>query len=80
MVIGISSATTPSLGRVETVGGTFVFRGVPERVLETGAEHDRLVTGIDYRRAMPVKTLLSVPQRYSHRASQLPPPALRTRP
>ena len=50
--------TTPSLGRVETVGGTFVFHGVPERVLESGAEHDQLVTGIDYRRATPEAALL----------------------
>jgi hypothetical protein len=58
-VVPLSSRyTTPSLGRVETLGGTFVFRGVPERVLETGAEHDRLVTGMDYRRATPEAALL----------------------
>ena len=50
--------TTPSLGRVETGGGTFVFRGVPERILEAGPERDRLVTGIDYRRATPEAALL----------------------
>jgi hypothetical protein len=50
--------TTPSLGRLETQAGTFVFRGVPERVLETGAENDRLVAGIDYRRATPEAALL----------------------
>jgi hypothetical protein len=32
--------------------------GVPERVLETGAENDRLVTGVDYRRATPEAALL----------------------
>jgi hypothetical protein len=58
-VVPLSSRyTTPSLGRVKTGGGTFVFRGVPERVLETGAEHDRLVPGIDYRRATPEAALL----------------------
>jgi hypothetical protein len=58
-VVPLSSRyTTPSLGRLETQGGTFVFRGMPERVLETGAENDRLVTGIDYRRATPEAALL----------------------
>src|SRR6202790_342134 len=58
-VVPLSSRyTTPSLGRVETQGGTFVFRGVPERVLETGAEIDRLVTGVGYRRATPEAALL----------------------
>lgn len=58
-VVPLSSRyTTPSLGRVETEGGTFVFRGVPEHVLETGAEGDRLVTGVDYRRATPEAALL----------------------
>jgi hypothetical protein len=58
-VVPLSSRyTTPSLGRVETAGGTFVFRGVPERILETGAENDRLVAGVDYRRATPEAALL----------------------
>ena len=58
-VVPLSSRyTTPSLGRVETVGGTFVFRGVPERVLEAGAERDRLVARVDYRRATPEAALL----------------------
>src|SRR5258708_36102280 len=47
-VVPLSSRyATPSLGRVETGGGTFVFRGISERILETGAERDRLVTGGD---------------------------------
>lgn len=50
--------TTPSLGRVETGGGIFVFRGMPERVLEAGAESDRLTSGVDYRRATPEAALL----------------------
>ena len=58
-IVPLSSRyTTPSLGRVETGAGTFVFRGVPERILEAGAERDRLVTGIDYRRATPEAALL----------------------
>jgi hypothetical protein len=58
-VVPLSSRyATPSLGRVVTAGGTFVFRGVPERVLETGAEADRLVAGVDYRRATPEAALL----------------------
>ena len=50
--------TTPSLGRVETGCGIFVFRGMPERVLEAGAESDRLAAGVDYRRATPEAALL----------------------
>ena len=59
-VVPLSSRyTTPSLGRRRDSGaGTFVFRGVPERVLEAGAERDRLVSGIDYRRATPEAALL----------------------
>ena len=58
-VVPLSSRyTTPSLGRVETGGGTFVFRGISERVLEIGAERDRLVTAVDYRRATPEAALL----------------------
>jgi hypothetical protein len=58
-VVPLSSRyTTPSLGRVETGGGTFVFRGISERILEVGAERDRLVTGVDYRRATPEAALL----------------------
>jgi hypothetical protein len=58
-VVPLSSRyTTPSLGRVETAGGTFTFRGISERILEIGAERDRLVTGVDYRRATPEAALL----------------------
>ena len=31
---------------------------MPEHVLETGAENDRLVAGVDYRRATPEAALL----------------------
>src|SRR6266702_2789212 len=49
---------TPSLGRLDTAGGIFVFRGLPESILEAGREEDRLVTGITYRRATPEAALL----------------------
>jgi hypothetical protein len=50
--------TTPSLGRFETTAGTFVFRGLPEAVLEAGREGDRLAAGITFRRATPEAALL----------------------
>ena len=50
--------TTPSLGRLETAAGIFVFRGLPETVLEAGREDDRLVSVITYRRATPEAALL----------------------
>jgi hypothetical protein len=50
--------TTPSLGRLETAAGIFVFRGLPEAVLEAGRDEDRLVNGITYRRATPEAALL----------------------
>jgi hypothetical protein len=49
---------TPSLGRRDTVDGTFVFRGIPESILEAGREDDRLTAGITYRRATPEAALL----------------------
>lgn len=49
---------TPSLGRLETNAGTFVFRGLPESKLEAGREEDRLVSGVTYRRATPEAALL----------------------
>ncbi len=48
----------PSLGRLEVAAGTFIFRGLPERVLEAGHEDDRLASGISYRRATPEAALL----------------------
>jgi hypothetical protein len=50
--------TTPSLGRLETAAGIFVFRGLPEAVLEAGREVDRLVSGTTYRRATPEAAFL----------------------
>jgi hypothetical protein len=49
---------TPSLGRCETAGGTFVFRGLPESILEAGREEDRLTADMTYRRATPEAALL----------------------
>ena len=58
-VVPLSSRyTRPSLGRVTADAGTFVFRGIPERVLEAGLERDRLAAGFDYRRATPEAALL----------------------
>jgi hypothetical protein len=58
-VVPLSSRyTTPSLGRLETAAGTFVFRGMPESVLDAGREDDRLVSGITYRRATPEAALM----------------------
>ena len=50
--------TTPSLGRLATTSGIFVFRGMPEAVLEAGQEEDRLVSNTPYRRATPEAALL----------------------
>jgi hypothetical protein len=64
------------LGRLDTEGGTFVFRGVPERVLETGAEHDRFVAGLDYRRATPEAALLHWLYLSNSPRSRMSPPPL----
>jgi hypothetical protein len=50
--------TTPSLGRQDTAAVIFVFRGVPEAVLEAGREADRLESDVPYRRATPEAALL----------------------
>jgi hypothetical protein len=50
--------TTPSLGQRETAAGTFLFRGLPEAILEAGPEGDRLAAGVTYRRATPEAALL----------------------
>ncbi len=49
---------TPSLGKLEATAGTFVFRGMPEAVLEAGREEDRLASGLTYRRATAEAALL----------------------
>ena len=67
---------TPSLGKLETAGGTFVFRGLPERLLEAGREQDRLVTGVPYRRATPEAALLHwLYLSHSPRSRMSPPPS-----
>ena len=43
---------------METSAGIFVFRGLPETVLEAGREEDRLAGGLTYRRATPEAALL----------------------
>jgi hypothetical protein len=40
---------TPSLGRLGTTGGSFLFRGMLESILEAGCEADRLVSDVTYR-------------------------------
>ena len=45
-------------GRLDTTGGTFLFRGMPESILEAGREGDRLTANITYRRATPEAALL----------------------
>lgn len=50
--------STPSLGRVETSTGSFLFRGMPARLLDAGREKDRLSPEFAYRRATPEAALL----------------------
>lgn len=58
-IVPLSPRTpNPSLGRLETAAGTFVFRGMPERVLNAGEEKDRLAQGLSYRRAAPEAAIL----------------------
>ncbi len=47
----------PKLGRMVLEGGVFVFHGMPQSVLESGEEHDRLEPHISYRRATPEAAL-----------------------
>ena len=76
-VVPLSSRyATPSLGRLEASGGTFVFRGLPERVLEAGGEEDRLASGVTYRRATPEAALLHwLYLSHSPRSRMSPPPS-----
>jgi hypothetical protein len=68
--------TTPSLGRKETAAGTFVFRGLPEAVLEAGREEDRLVSGATYRRSTPEAALLHWLYLSDSPRSRMSPPPL----
>jgi hypothetical protein len=68
--------STPSLGRVATGVGTFVFRGIPLDILERGAEKDRLEQQVSYRRATPEAALLHwLYLARSPRSRMSPPPA-----
>jgi hypothetical protein len=68
--------TTPSLGRQNTAGGIFVFRGVPEAVLEAGREADRLESDVPYRRATPEAALLHWLYLANSPRSRMSPPPL----
>jgi hypothetical protein len=68
--------TTPSLGQLETAAGIFVFRGLPEAVLEAGRDEDRLVSGAAYRRATPEAALLHWLYLSSSPRSRMSPPPL----
>lgn len=68
--------TTPSLGRLETAAGIFVFRGLPEAVLEAGREEDRLVSSTTYRRATPEAALLHWLYLSDSPRSRMSPPPL----
>lgn len=66
---------TPSLGKFEASGGTFVFRGLPEHVLATGREEDRLAPDFTYRRATAEAALLHwLYLAHSPRSRMSPPP------
>lgn len=53
-------APRPSLGRQRTQAGTFHFFGIPRRIVEAGADHDRLALHQQHEqlRATPEKALL----------------------
>jgi hypothetical protein len=68
--------TTPSLGRQETAAGVFVFRGLPEAVVEAGREADRLESGLTYRRATPEAALLHWLYFSNSPRSRMSPPPL----
>jgi len=66
----------PSLGRIVTNAGTFVFRGIPLRILDAGAEADRFEPLLSYRRATPEAALLHwLYLARSPRSRMSPPPA-----
>jgi hypothetical protein len=68
--------TRPSLGRLETAAGVFIFRGLPEAVLEAGQEEDRLVSNTTYRRATPEAALLHWLYLSNSPRSRMSPPPL----
>jgi hypothetical protein len=68
--------TTPSLGRLDAAAGTFVFRGLPEAVLEAGREEDRLVSSATYRRSTPEAALMHWLYLSNSPRSRMSPPPL----
>ena len=68
--------TTPSLGKQQTAAGIFVFRGMPEAVLEAGREADQLESGVTYRRATPEAALLHWLYLSNSPRSRMSPPPL----
>jgi hypothetical protein len=68
--------TTPSLGQLETAAGVFVFRGLPEAILEAGREADRLGSDFSYRRATPEAALLHWLYLSNSPRSRMSPPPL----
>src|SRR4051812_14876878 len=68
--------TRPSLGRLETAAGVFVFRGLPEAVLEAGGDEDRLVSNTTCRRATPEAALLHWLYLSNSPRSRMSPPPL----
>lgn len=68
--------TTPCLGRQNTAAGIFVFRGVPEPVLEASREADRLESDVTYRRATPEAALLHWLYLANSPRSRMSPPPL----
>jgi hypothetical protein len=61
---------------LETAAGVFVFRGLPEAVLEAGREEDRLVSNTTYRRATPEAALLHWLYLSNSPRSRMSPPPL----
>jgi hypothetical protein len=68
--------TTPSLGQLESAAGTFVFRGLPEAVLEAGRGEDRLANSATYRRSTPEAALLHWLYLSNSPRSRMSPPPL----
>lgn len=57
-VLPVDPATRPNTGSVKTAVTTFHFRGIDREVIEAGAETDRFVPFLTYRRATPEAALV----------------------
>jgi len=68
--------TRPSLGRLETAAGVFVFHGVPESILEAGRDEDRFANPVSYRRATPEAALMHWLYLSNSPRSRMSPPPL----